>query len=291
MTTSTWAGDVVVGVDGSEDSERALDWAAAEADRRGSALHIVHGVGTTTPDLDEGMGPLNGDLVSVQAARSMLDEAGERASRERPGLKVTTTLAYEEGPQAVLAAAAGAALTVLGTRGRGGFAALLLGSVALRVAAHTACPLVVVRGERGRAAIGTVVVGVQDEQDARTVRFAVTTAARWHASVRALHAWEPLGEVGLVATQVDTVRELRAAHTELLSRTVEAAHLTDPQAPVSQEVVPSRAATALVEASREADLLVVAAHRPHGPLGLRLGPIVHAVLHHSHCPVAVVPNR
>ncbi|MCQ4042306.1 universal stress protein [Streptantibioticus rubrisoli] len=290
MTTSTWAGDVVVGVDGSDDSDRAVDWAAAEADHRGSALHIVHGVGTA-PDPDKETGPLNGDLLTVQAARSMLDEAGERARREHPGLKVTATLAYEEGPQAVLAAAAGAALTVLGTRGRGGFAALLLGSVALRVAAHTTCPLVVVRGERTRPPIGTVVVGVQDEKDAQTVRFAVTTAARWHASVRAVHAWEPLGEVGLMATQVDTVRELRAAHTALLSRTVEAAHLTDPQAQLSQEVVVSRAATALVEASAEADLLVVAAHRPHGPLGLRLGPVVHAVLHHSHCPVAVVPDR
>ncbi|GAA1880140.1 universal stress protein [Streptantibioticus ferralitis] len=290
MTTSTWAGDVVVGVDGSEDSDRALDWAAAEAHHRGSALHIVHGVGTA-PDPDKGTGLTNGDLVTVQSARSMLDEAGERATHEHPGLKVTTTLAYEEGPQAVLATAAGAALIVLGTRGRGGFAALLLGSVTLRVAAHTTCPLVVVRGERAQPTIGTVMVGVQDEKDAQTVRFALITAARWHASVRALHAWQPLGEVGLMATQVDTVHELRAAHTALLSRTVEAAHLTAPEAPLSQEVVVSRAATALVEASSEADLLVVAAHRPHGPLGLRLGPVVHAVLHHSHCPVAMVPDR
>ncbi|WP_269854711.1 universal stress protein [Streptomyces sp. RPT161] len=290
MTTSTWAGDIVVGVDGSEDSDRALDWAAAEADRHGSALHIVHGVGAA-PDPDKGTGPADGDLLTAQAARSMLDEAGERAAREHPGLKVTTTLAYEEGPQAVLAAAAGAALIVLGTRGRGGFAALLLGSVALRVAAHTTCPLVVVRGERARPAIGTVVVGVQDEMDAQTVRFALTTAARWHASVRALHAWQPLGEVGLMATQVDTVHELREAHAALLSHTVEAAHLTAPEAPLSQEVVVSRPAVALVEASAEADLVVVAAHRPHGPLGLRLGPVVHAVLHHSRCPVALVPDR
>lgn len=290
MSTSVATRKTVVGVDGSDWSDRAVEWAAGEAERRGCPLRVVHAVGTSpspaSSHTSEALQP------AVQAARTLLDDAVEQIAAHHPGLRVSTVLAHDSPASALLAEAEDAALIVLGTRGRGGFSALLLGSVCLRVASHSTCPVVVVRGRADIGSAGSVVVGVQDVRDSEAIRFAADTAARWKASLRAVHAWEPLSEVGRTVTQVDTVRELRQTHADLLSRTVEAADLRSvrPDVVVEREVVDGGAAATLVEASGRTDLVVLAAHRPRGPVGLRLGPVVHAVLHHAQCPVAVVPD-
>ncbi|AEW98071.1 MULTISPECIES: universal stress protein [Streptomycetaceae] len=286
------AREVVVGVDGSADSERAADWAASEARRRGCRLRVLHATGTG-PEPPRPAPRNNGYRHTVRAARALLDDARHRVAAGHPGLCVETTLTTDDPEGPLLAAAEGAELLVLGTRGRGGFSTLLLGSVGLRVASHVTCPLVVVRGRAVREPARRVVAGVQDVRDAEAVLFAAETAARWRAGLLALHAWEPVSEVGHLVPRVDTVRELRHEHVRSLLQSLTAAEVTArvPGLRVEREVVDGGAAAALVDASARADLLVVAAHRPRTPTGLRLGPVAHAVLHHARCPVAVVPDR
>ncbi len=279
--------DVVVGVDGSSDSDRALRWAAAEAERRRCTLRLVHAVGKTGDTHMERAGDRD---ESIRGAQALLTEAHDQVSEDHPDLKIIAAVAQEEPVAAILAAADGAAMTVLGTRGRGGFAALLLGSVSLRVAARTRCPLVVARGDRPLNVVDRVLVGVRDEADVAVVRFALGAASRSNAAVRAIHVWNPYDEVGRMATQIDTVREIHVIHERRLDRTMKTARGDRPDATVAQEVIVGRVAAELVEASVSADLLVVGAHPSPGPLGGRLGLVGHAVLHHAECPVVVVPD-
>jgi len=132
---------VVVGVDGSEPGRRALHWAAEEAQRRGTDLVVVHAwhppiqpLGLVLPAEDRGSSQVNGKAV-LDAAMSAV---GIRPTVIEPILI--------EGPAArsLLEVSAGAGLLVVGTRGRGGFTGLLLGSVSGQVLHHAPCPLVLV---------------------------------------------------------------------------------------------------------------------------------------------------
>lgn len=146
---------IVVGVDGSESSRRALRWAVAEARRRRAGLDIVHAwslpyggwgspyfAGLTDPALFE------------RDAQHLLDR--EVAGEDVGGLaRVDSILVHDTAAGALLDTAKGADLLVVGCRGRGGFSGLLLGSVSQQVAAHGPCPVVIVTGD-GERATGTV---------------------------------------------------------------------------------------------------------------------------------------
>ncbi|MGW3248793.1 universal stress protein, partial [Streptomyces sp. NPDC001070] len=175
-------GEVVVGVDGSDPAVRALDRAADEAHRRDTALRIVHGLPWPDPG-EVGFGlDTDRERPPGEAARVILELAARRVADRHPGLPVALEQTAEPAASALVRLGRTAALTVVGTRGRGGFTGLLLGSVSLRVAAHTAGPLMVVRGEDAAARRGLlhdkVLLGLEDESDAEAARFAFEEAER-----------------------------------------------------------------------------------------------------------------
>ncbi|WP_207344389.1 universal stress protein [Arthrobacter sp. E3] len=140
---------IVVGVDGSEGSLSALHWAVAEARLRGTGIRLVmawqqpelYGSGT---GLLLGMDPSgNTGAILADAAEAELARLGtEAGAEERAGI---TLEAVEGHPAEVLVhASEGAALVVVGSRGRGGFVGALLGSVSQHVVAHAHCPVVVI---------------------------------------------------------------------------------------------------------------------------------------------------
>lgn len=140
---------IVVGVDGSEAALRALRWAAREAARCGTTLEIV----TSWEDPYRYWGerpPL--DLVEQEErsvrhrAQEIADEAAAVARTLADGLPVTTRVAEEDAASSLIEASSGAELLVVGTRGRGGFRGLLVGSVSQKCIGHAHCPVVVVRG-------------------------------------------------------------------------------------------------------------------------------------------------
>ncbi|MFJ4557395.1 universal stress protein [Streptomyces massasporeus] len=281
---------MVVGVDGSESSFRALDWAADEAALHGLPLRIVHAYrwdryecAALAHELGTPSGPVTSDDILVVATR--------RVRRHRPDLAVTSEAVAEEPEYVLLREARSASAVIVGTRGRGELAELLLGSVSLTVATRAPCPVVVIRGNHDDRAAdgrhGRIVVGVADAPTA-AVRFAAEEARRRGAALDAVRAWRcPTHETAdhpLPVGMPERVHEERAAEE------LEAA-LADGPADVSlhRRTAEGPARRVLLTASREADLLVVGRRRP-GQFGHRLGRIAHTLLHHSACPVAVVPD-
>ncbi|MFG2561846.1 universal stress protein [Streptomyces sp. NPDC048496] len=285
---------LVVGVDGSEPSLRAVDWAADEAALRGLPLRLVY---ASLWERYEGAA-LAQDLgkPSEQVmAEDVVATAERRARRRRPDVKVSTDVLPEEPEYALVRESRTASAVILGTRGRSGMAEALLGSVSLTVAGHAHCPVIVLRGSHDNQAKpgmrGRVVVGVGEEPEhSAAVRFALDEARLRGAPLEAVCAWRrPAHE--------STDHPLLAGEPARLhkERAVEAlaAALRDvpADADVHRRTVEGHARTALVDASHDADLLVVGAKRRDGHFGLQLGRVAHAVLHHAACPVAVVPER
>ena len=276
---------IVVGIDGSDEADRALEWAAAEAVLRGRPLHIVHAV-ESRPFRSIVFAPPEAAKQLTRAGRTVVAAAKERVRELRPDLPVTAALVNVEAPRALREESEKAFELVLGHRGRGGFTSLLLGSVSLRMAGHCAVPVVIVRGDA--ADRGEVVVGIDPYRDAGPVlEHAFDTAAAHGARLRMVHAWQTFAtliEAGhaVPAEQIeqDLRDELVAAYTPVRERY--------PDVEFVAEVVLEHPVTALSRASQNARLVVVGAHdrRWNAP---RLGSVSHGVIHHANCPVSVVP--
>ncbi|MER6084958.1 universal stress protein [Streptomyces sp. NPDC001833] len=281
---------VVVGVDGSGSSLRAVDWAADEAVLRGAPLRLVY---ASLWERYEGES-LAEDLVTKPSDQLMAEDvvavAAERAHRRQPGLKVTTDVVPEEPEYALVHESREAAVLVLGSRGRSGFVEMLLGSVGLAVAAHAHCPVIVLRGSHDNrvrtGAGGRIVVGVGGRE---AVRFAVREAGLRGAEVDAVRAWRaPARET---TDHPLLSGEPARLHEQEASDTLEEALRDVPQlVRVHRQTVEGPARQVLLAASHTADLLIVGARRNTGHLGLQLGRVAHGVLHHAACPVAVVPE-
>ncbi|MDC2948885.1 universal stress protein [Streptomyces heilongjiangensis] len=285
---------LVVGVDGSDSSLEALDWAVDAAARHGLSLRIVH---ASLWERYEGVLPsFSADRTAGKAmAEHIAASCAERARLRDPDVKISSDVLPDDAVSALLHAAHTSFALVTGSRGRGGIAGLLLGSVSLVVAARAECPVVVVRGgERNRqGSFGRVVVGLGDPADSSAaVRFAFREAQARGCALHAVRAWRSPAhahaEHPLIADDAAGAHEERAS--ALLTDALRDAVRDHPQVDVSRRTVEGPAHKVLLEASTDADLVVVGAHRRHGPVGLQLGRAAHVLLHHAGCPVAVVPG-
>ena len=143
MTNVHGTRTIVVGVDGSGHAEHALDWALSQAEVTGDQVLAV-----TCWEYPVNLGwvpPMPVDYRPDEDARTMLDQAVEKARAEHPGVDVHRLVVEGSAAGGLIDAAKGADLLVVGTRGHGGFAGLLLGSVSEHCVAHAPCPVVVVR--------------------------------------------------------------------------------------------------------------------------------------------------
>ncbi|NEA60770.1 universal stress protein [Streptomyces sp. SID13666] len=282
---------VVVGVDGSEAGLEAVDWAADEAVRQELPLRLVH---ASLWEHYEGMSPSFGDRRPSERVRAenIIAEAVERAEARQPGLKISSNIIVEGAVTALVEESVRAYAVVVGHRGRGELTGLLLGSVGLGVAARARGPVIVVRGavENRQDAYHRVLLGVSGVSAAdASVDFAFRAADRRGARVEAVHAWRCPDHESTAS--FDTAREhLRRAETTLTDAVRDVAALY-PKVTVDRVPVEGLARKALLDAAVTADLLVVGAQRRQGrSLGLQLGLVNHALLHHAACPVAVVPQ-
>lgn len=136
-------GRIVVGTDGSENAQHAMSWAAEEAKLRGATLHVIHSW-TFPPPMPGTSGLPEIDIKG--AAEEVLAEAVASLGAD-PGIEIEKEIANELAAQALVHASEGADMVVVGSRGRGGFKGLLLGSVSQQVAHHARCPIVIVPHE------------------------------------------------------------------------------------------------------------------------------------------------
>jgi nucleotide-binding universal stress UspA family protein len=281
---------VVVGVDGSEESLLAAEWAAMEARRHGLPLRIVS-VPAMTPHMRVYQASLETVADALRSASTRaLGTAVRRAKEVAPGLEITTDLL--SGPPALALAGSGsyASMLVVGARGAGGFAALILGSVSRYAAARATCPVVVVR-QATMAVHHEVAVGIRDPQDtSEALTFAFEEASARHADLVAVHAWywfPPALRAEEGQDEIDGPfhpEQISAEGAQSLSALPDERREKYPDVRVRQDVIRGHPARVLANYSARADLLVIGRHGDRG-----IGSIQHALLDHARGPVAVVP--
>lgn len=288
--TERAGGPIVVGVDGSEASLEAARWGAADAASTGAALRLVFALAVPSPHHVGGidLGPGYRDNLA-EAARAVLDTAAAGAADRHRGLLVETELRTGFAVPILLEESRHARRLVVGSRGLGGVAGLLLGSAAVALVSHAACPVVVVRGSSagGPGDDRPVVVGI----DGSALSEAATELAFEQAAARevpliAVHAWSDHVPVGL-GTSVD-LDSVDADQRRLLAERLAGWREKYRDVEVRTSVVRDRPAHALVEQSGVAQLLVVGSRGRGQAAGLLLGSVSHAALHKAPCPVLVV---
>lgn len=317
---------VVVGVDGSESSLLALDWAAAEALRRRAPLRVVHALapmaharlprksgaavrtrrqqqaeellGAAVTRVRDTLGA-DADAVEVSGAVRrgdpvpvLLGEAGHDLEAPPDGWEAPPGAGGPTGSGAAGSGAPGpgaAAMLVVGGRGMGGVGGMLLGSVGLQTASHAPCPVVVVRGKAQPG--GNIAVGVDGSRlSLPAVRFACEEARLRGVSLQAIHCWMFPVDIWPWAIQplASEMDEIEEGERRRLRTSLAECTKAYPEVPVAEHVLTENPVHALVNASSRADLLVVGSRGRGGFAGLVLGSVSHGVLHHSDCPVAVV---
>ncbi|MFC7404795.1 universal stress protein [Georgenia alba] len=286
---------VVVGVDGSEASLGAVDWAVAEAQRTGWRLHVVCAYALpsfTAASLDGGYAAMD-DTAIHSGAQAVVDEAVARTE----GSSVVVTSALETGdPAGVLVdLSREASMVVVGTRGGGGFTDRLLGTVSSALPAHAHCPTVVVplKASRQYTPVRRIVVGVDGSESARVaLRRAIDEAEVWDAELSAVAAVPIATGAGAMAWLPAAVdrEDVLADVREGLRVAVESA-VGDRSVAVRQHALDGNAAALMAEFSTAVELVVVGSRGRGGFAGLLLGSTSQAVLHHAASPVMVVPAR
>ena len=286
---------VVVGVDGSEESLRAVEWAALEARRHSSPLRIV-----SAPALVPRIHAYNASPAAIAnalrgvAART-LNAAITRCDEVAPGLPVTTDLLSGPPALAVADCGADASMLVVGARGAGGFAAMMLGSVSRYVASRAGCPVVVVR-EESMAVHREIAVGIRDPHNTdHTLAFAFEEAALRGADLIAVHTWFwfpsalhlPAAGEELRPTDPDRIAAEAASS---LAAALGGWREKYPGVEVRHDVIHGHPGRVLASYSARADLVVLGRHGHPVDAGPGIGSIQHAVLDHAHGPVAVVPS-
>jgi nucleotide-binding universal stress UspA family protein len=282
---------IVAASDGSEESLRAVDWAAREAVLRGAPLRIVSAPGLL-PRMAASQGHSEYETVSDvirDESDHALTAATARAAKVAPDLLIDADHLSGGPAEAVTEAGSGALMLVVGSRGVGAFAALILGSVSRYAATHASSPVVVVREEIGAAhrQVGVGIGGLEGNTAALT--FAFEEAALRKASLVAIHAWQtPQGDISRagIALAAPGRNALEAEATRQLDALLDEWREKYPDVPVSHDVVHGHPGRILSGLSARADLVVLGRHPAHhGP-----GAVIHAVLNHAHGPIVTVPS-
>jgi nucleotide-binding universal stress UspA family protein len=287
---------VIAAVDGSEDSLRALEWAVLTALMRSVPLRVLH-----VRQYPAWAPP---EFVAVDTADDpVLDQVRARIEQRAGGRPEVEYLSRVGSPGSVLAeVSTEASLLVVGSRGRGGFASLLLGSTGIAAARDAHCPVVVVP-RPGRqvpedltdASVGPRVVvglGVDHAGDAalefafreaelRRLRLQAVTVYPWPPQM-----WAVPGEFSLpVIEEAGVAAETRSLAEERLAPFRE----RHPRVDVDLAVDGGDAAGRLVAHSKDAELVVVGRHQRRLLVPTRMvGSVTQAVLLHAAAPVAVV---
>ncbi len=287
---------ILVGVDGSDASYQALDWAVAEAKKLSWRLHIVCVYSLpsfSATSIDGGYAILD-DSQIVAGAQSVVADAVQRA-----GTQVEVSSAVEAGdPTTVMAELSkDAGLIVIGKHRGSGVADRLLGAVSSSLPPLAHCPTVVVPFMGADAPVKSpvkkIVVGVDNSDSARcALKHAIREAELWDAQLTAFSAIalvQGAGAMAWVPTPIDH-DELLTSVREGLSQTVDEV-LGDKPLKVECRVLDGSAAALLTEFSTAVDLIVVGTRGRGGFTGLLLGSTSQTVMARSSCPVMVVPSR
>jgi nucleotide-binding universal stress UspA family protein len=282
---------VVVGLDSSENSRVALEWAAHEAQLRGAVLRIGHAWSMQAYRLPEAFNQEMADEARG-AALTFLENAAEDTRKRHPDLQVETELIDEGAVEGLLRmASSGASLLVTGRQGHNPFLTVLLGSVSGGVVTHSPVPTALIPVGGAPNESGPVVVGVAPGEP-EPVEFAFAEAERRGATLRVVRSWMyPQAIPGHFAVPPQEEARRTAEETDELEHLLAPARVAHPGVAVEVLVELGPPEDSIVNASGDACLVIVGAHRKRTQrFSLPVGRVPHRVLHLSKAPVAVVPH-
>ncbi|WP_104168998.1 universal stress protein [Arthrobacter sp. SX1312] len=269
---------VLVGYDGSDGSRRAVLWAAHHAAVSGLPLVVVHC--WVWPFFTQDLGPV-GDIKDSglqRAAERTSAEGLDLAKQAEPDLEVSVRLITGFPSEVLTRLSADAALLVTGTRGLGGFAGLVIGSVSLHLAASSSCPIAVIREDQPGEGDVLVAVDGSPESD-RAVTEAAVLAATLHVPLRVLHV-RPY-------TRHARTRQPDPEHDPVIQQALNLLPADTDLTVIEDSFAEPSVPGVIIHQAHRAVCVVLGA-KGTNTLGARLGSTVHAVLHHARGNVIVV---
>ncbi len=296
MTTqSITPGSIVVAVDGSKHAARAVSWAAEQAHLERRPLAVLHaaGEGDVRTAAMAAIDKIRPDALPdlLRHASDVVDDAVDLAHSIWPDLTITAHPLTGDPRQALVEASTHAHLIVMGSRGRGVFASMLLGSVSAAVSKHASCPVVVCRPlPDGTTAQGIVVGADGTPESLPLVEFAFRQASLRQLPVTVLHCfWDVVAAVTGVQ-ETDQPDEATQDLQLLLTESVAGLSEKYPDVQVTLRLAHGLADEGLAHLSERWHLIVVGRH-PVNTLGrLLTGSISTTVLERARCTVAVLPE-
>lgn len=291
------SGALVVGVDGSPAANRALAWAVADATRRERPIHLLCARETYigAAHLDSSVAWTDPSLDSLDSSLTVVEEAKEYIEQVSPDLRVTFSRPWGRPAQHLVQASHDAEMVIVGNRGHGRLASVLLGTVSLQTAAHARCPVIVVREGQPEHPTGSlkITVGVDGSSDAtEAVQFAMRMAGPGGDVDLVLAWWLEVVDGMVVTTQEsDAWDTIVARHRHTIERALGSAREEYPHVNVEMHIERGSTKEVLLGAVRDSDLLVVGSRGRGGFGGLLLGSVSQHMLTEAPCPVAVMVNR
>jgi len=283
---------ILVGVDGSPESDAAVSWAAREASLRHESITLMHVVQPVVVSW-----PVSPEQTTVAQwqndnARHAIDQArkGLAAALDQPqSPDVRTEVLYSHPVDALVDASNQARMIVMGSRGMGALGRLLLGSVSRGVVEHAHCPVAVIHTDEASLPVdpeAPIVLGVDGSpaSEAATA-WAFDEASRRGVALIALHAWSDVGVFPILGMDW---RTYQAQGEEALAERLAGWQERYPDVHVSRRLVCDTPARWLIEESQSAQLVVVGSHGRGGFGGMLLGSVSSAVAQSAKVPVIIV---
>ena len=295
---------ILVGLDGSENAERAMWWAAEFASASGRALHLL---ASYSIPVIVGLGASAGYMPPVLSSeevheadikhRAMLDAAKDKIAAKKPNLRVETFLEQGSPVLAILKEADQCSMIVLGTRGIGGAHALLMGSTSYAVAHRAKCPVALVPETSDLEHGGKVIVGVDGSNNAMTAaNWAADLANAMHRPLEIVTAWHypyavmapemgPMSAPDIEELRLAMLRDAKSLVGRVKDRII-ADHSVVPD--IAVNLYEGSSTDSLVDSSQPCDVVVVGS-RSHSVLAsVLLGSTALGVAHRSKGPVVIV---
>lgn len=290
---------VVVGYDGSAHSQAALAWAAAEAERRGRPLTVVH-VLDYVGMIPSPMGPFSWPDVDDENFARTAKDGVELARKSATSIEITAVTRIGQVAGTLIDFSPGADLLVVGTRGHSEFTGTVLGSVSFTVSAYAHCPVVVVRGRSDLPTDGLpVVVGVDGSLCSdEAVLYGADVAAASESPLSIVSAYRTFASTpwGGSGSSIDLESEGRpnfdtVARESAQNVVLAAARIAGnayPELIITEQSAEGPPARVLASAAEGAALLVIGSRGYGGFAGLLLGSVGHSLIHLAPCPVTIL---
>jgi nucleotide-binding universal stress UspA family protein len=282
---------IVVGVDGSDAAMSAAIWAAAVALKFEVPLELVSGAPETGHLLTDAAMAIRAAALAEhhEQAAALLKSTEEQVRAAAPGLEVTTLLSDEPADALLISRSRSARFVVLGAGSISPAAALLVGSTTLAVTAHSACPVVVWRGESDVPTTKPIVLGVDGERTgAVAFETAFELASRFGVELRAVHAWPSVRPPAWVTEPLLTDWDgLESLEWAKLLNTLEPWTARYPNVKVTNYIEPDGPAKVLLRHAAESQLVIVGSRKRTLLAATLVGSTGLNLLNHCTTPVVI----